>query len=111
MVTDCEEMVNVPVVEPAGMVRLVGTDTPGICPNKLTVAPPVGAGASRVIVPTVELPPTSGLAPTEIRRITAAREVLPEAITSKKPASWLKVQRTSYACATVAFAGTETQAP
>ena len=50
---------NVPVVAPAATAALGGTTADGLLLERLTVAPPVEAGALRVTVPVELAPPTT----------------------------------------------------
>ena len=55
-------IVNVALVAEAGIVTLAGTDaTVVLLLDKVTVTPPVGAGAVRVAVPVEELPPCTAV--------------------------------------------------
>ena len=51
---------NVVVIEPAGMVTVVGTRALKLDDANETVVPPVGAGPEMIKVPVVDVPPTTG---------------------------------------------------
>ena len=64
--TDEVEIGNDAPVPPAGMKTLGGSETTaGSALTRVTVAPPGGAGLSRVTVPVVEVPPITVSAPNE----------------------------------------------
>jgi len=58
-VTDVVVIAKVAPVAPAGTVTLAGTVADGELSESVTTIPPEGAGALRVTVPVVELPPTT----------------------------------------------------
>jgi hypothetical protein len=59
--TPVVETVNVPVVAPAAIVAVAGTVAFELLEDRLTVVPPGGAGAFKVIVPVEDLPPWTEL--------------------------------------------------
>jgi hypothetical protein len=66
---------KVAVVAPAGTVTVAGTCAAPVLPEvRLTTAPPVGAGLSRVTVPVEDAPPSTvaGLTLTPLRAATGA---------------------------------------
>jgi hypothetical protein len=68
---------NVPVVDPAGIVMLVGTNAGEPLVHSWITSPPVGAAALRVSVPVADVPPLMLLGMTEIEeRATAGVTVI-----------------------------------
>ena len=57
--TDEVAMLNVAVLEPAGMLTDAGTLTLELLDERVTCNPPAGAGLERVTVPVSEFPPVT----------------------------------------------------
>lgn len=57
--TGVVDTVNEPLVWPAGITILAGTEAAGLLLESVTLAPPVGAGAARVTVPVDGVPPVT----------------------------------------------------
>ena len=60
LLTTLVDTLNVVVIEPAGIVTVVGTSALKLDDAKDTLVPPDGAGPEIINVPVVEVPPLTG---------------------------------------------------
>jgi hypothetical protein len=81
-------IVKLPVVAPPETVTVEGIDTNGLCAERFTTVPPVGAGPPNVTVPVETVPPVTGDGETD-RPIRAEGLIVKGAV--KTTPIWLAV--------------------
>lgn len=73
-------ILNDAVVAPAGIITVCGTFAYVLLADRLTMAPPVGAGPLMVAVPITEVPPWTEVGDTEIDESVGASPIVSVAV-------------------------------